>query len=362
MPDTIAIALSGGIDSLVAAGMLKAQGFRLIGLHFLTGFESTAANSAMPLSTPLDPKMLSAYASEQLAPMVAQLDIPFQIIDLRTEFHHLVIDYFCTTYQAGKTPNPCLVCNPSIKFGVLLSKARSLGATHLATGHYAGVRAGADGRMHLLRGADPSKDQSYFLARLSQEQLRQAVLPLAGITKSQTRCMAQKMGLRPATRQESQDICFIRDGSYRHFLQSLPDFRPAPGMIEDLSGRCIGRHSGLYQFTIGQRRGINCPADEPYYVIQIDVTRNVLVVGPRHALGTRLFKVSRINWIIPPPTVDTRVSVRIRYRHAAVPATLIPLDNANADVCLERAEPAVTPGQGAVFYQGEEVLGGGWIQ
>jgi tRNA-uridine 2-sulfurtransferase len=362
MPDIVAIALSGGIDSLVAAGLLKAQGYQLIGLHFLTGFESTAPNPDMPRSTSLDSKVLNAFASEQLAPMVAQLDIPIEIIDLRTEFRRLVIDYFCATYQAGKTPNPCLVCNPSIKFGVLFNRARSLGATRLATGHYACVRPGADGRMHLLRGADPSKDQSYFLARLSQEQLRQAVLPLAGIAKSQTRRIAQKMGLQPAAQQESQDICFIRNGSYRNFLQNIPGFSPYPGMIEDLSGRSIGRHSGLYRFTIGQRRGINCPADEPYYVIRIDVARNVLVVGPRRALGTRRFRVSRINWIIPPPTVDTKVLVRIRYRHAAVAATVIPLDDANADVCLEQSEPAVTPGQGAVFYQGEEVLGGGWIQ
>jgi tRNA-specific 2-thiouridylase len=362
MPDIVAIALSGGIDSLVAAGLLKAQGFQLIGLHFLTGFESAGLDPTTPPLAPLDPKVLWAHASKQLAPMVAQLDIPFQIIDLRAEFHRLVIDYFCATYRDGKTPNPCLVCNPSIKFGGLFSKARDLGATRLATGHYACIRAGADGRMHLLRGADPTKDQSYFLARLSQEQLRQAVLPLAEMTKTQTRRIAKKMGLRPATRQESQDICFIKNGSYRNFLQSLPGFCPAPGMIEDLNGRCIGRHGGLYQFTIGQRRGINCPAAEPYYVIQIDVARNVLVVGPKQALETRRFRVNRINWIIPPPTAETSVSVRVRYRHAAVPAVIVPLDNSNADVCLERSEAAVTPGQGAVFYQGEEVLGSGWIQ
>ena len=294
--------------------------------------------------------------------MVAQLDIPIEIVDLRAEFHRLVIDYFCATYQAGKTPNPCLVCNPLIKFGVLFNKARSLGATRLATGHYAGLRVGDDGRMHLLRGADPAKDQSYFLARLTQAHLRQAVLPLAGITKSQTRSLAQNMGLQPVARQESQDICFIRNGSYRNFLKNTPGFSPAPGRIEDLNGRCIGRHSGLYRFTIGQRRGINCPAHEPYYVIRMDVARNVLVVGPKRALGTQRFRVNRINWIIPPPTVNTKVAVRIRYRHAAVPATAIPLDDASADVCLERSEPAVTPGQGAVFYQGDEVMGGGWIQ
>jgi tRNA-specific 2-thiouridylase len=362
MQQLVAIALSGGIDSLVAAALLKEQGYRVIGLHFITGFESGFEHASAESCSNTGFAGFEAQALQQLAPMVEQLDIPIHIIDLRREFKRLVVDYFIATYQQGKTPNPCLVCNPSIKFDILFEKAQAYGAEQMATGHYARIARSRDDRMHLLRGIDPLKEQSYFLARLSQRQLRRTILPLGGFSKNQTRQMAEQQGLRPAAMQESQDICFIRNGSYGDFLKRQPDFASLPGTIEDLSGQVIGRHSGLHQFTIGQRRGINCPAAEPYYVIALDSKRNALIVGSRLDLLTRHCRVNQINWISNPPSAAMDVLVRVRYRHAAVPAKLVPVDACAADIAFDEPQSAVTPGQGAVFYQRDQVLGGGWIQ
>lgn len=362
MPKTIAIALSGGIDSLVSAALLKDEGHQLIGIHFLTGYESIPPNrfsSSFSTDAWNDPISL---AQEQLNPMVDQLDIPLYIIDLRTAFKSRVVDYFIRTYQAGQTPNPCLQCNPSIKFDLLLNKAKRYGAACIATGHYAQIRHGSDGRTHLIRGVDPGKDQSYFLARLTQRQLKSAVLPLGRYTKDQTRQMAKEMGLKPASHQESQDICFIKNGTYGEFLAKQPGFSAKPGPIVDLNGNELGQHHGLHLFTIGQRRGINCPAAEPYYVIRMEPSQNRLVVGRKNDLSTRSFVVKEINWIAPPPLESVDISVRVRYRHQSVSATLLPLDADGAEIVLKTPQHAVTPGQGAVFYDHDEVLGGGWIQ
>ncbi len=362
MQQVVAIALSGGIDSLVSAALLKEQGYAVIGLHFITGFESRLQYAALKACSTVDWPDLESQALQHLTPMVDQLDIPFHIIDLRREFQSLVVDYFIATYQQGRTPNPCLVCNPSIKFDILYRKAQIYGAQRIATGHYARLSRGHDGRMHLLRGIDPLKEQSYFLARLSQEQLHRAILPLGGCTKSQTRRMAEQRGLRPACRHESQDICFIQNGTYGDFLKQQPGFVSPPGIIEDPDGRPIGRHNGLHQFTIGQRRGINCPAAEPYYVIALDAERNTLIVGSKMDLQTRSCRVEQINWIVPPLSRSMDALVRVRYRHPPVPARLVPRDEFCAEIIFDEPQSAVTPGQGAVFYQADEVLGGGWIQ
>jgi len=362
MQQVVAIALSGGIDSLVSAALLKEQGYQVIGLHFITGFESGVQYASLESAPNAAPSGLEAQVRRQLTPMVEQLDIPFHIIDLRREFQSVVVDYFIATYQQGKTPNPCLVCNPSIKFDILFRKAQTYGAQWIATGHYARLSRGRDDRMHLLRGIDPLKEQSYFLARLSQEQLQRAILPLGGCTKNQTRRMAEQRGLRPACKQESQDICFIKSGTYGEFLKQQPGFVSSPGIIEDPDGRPIGRHNGLHRFTIGQRRGINCPGPEPYYVIALDAERNALIVGSKINLQTRSCRVEQINWITPPPSEAMDVLVRVRYRHIAVPARVVPLDRSSAEITFDVPQSAVTPGQGAVFYRADEVLGGGWIQ
>lgn len=360
MGDTIAIALSGGIDSMVAAALLKDQGRQVVGLHFLSGYEAGTGpdDPGQPRPTYA---AIEAHARRSLTPLVKQLDIPLYIIDLRAEFQRRVVDYFVQTYTRGKTPNPCLVCNPSIKFDVLFEKARALGATQIATGHYARIEPAGGNRKRLLRGIDTHKEQSYFLARLTQLQLARAVLPLGGMTKVRTRRFAHSKGLIPAIAQESQDACFIKAGTYTDFLARHAPSTPEPGPIEDLRGRVIGRHTGLHRFTIGQRRGINCPAAAPYYVVRIDRNRNSLIVGGKDELLSHSCRVEQINWIAPRPDGPITVTVRIRYRHQAVPATLNPQDATRAEVLFDSPESAVTPGQGAVFYQNEEVLGGGWI-
>ncbi len=363
MAQTVAIALSGGIDSLVAAALLKEKGLPLMGLHFLTGYDALTieANGA---KTTDDHSAVDAIdpIRDRLGLMADQLGIPIHIIDLRQEFKSIVVNYFIHTYRSGRTPNPCLVCNPLIKFGILYKKALSMGAASMATGHYARINLGSDKRMHLLRGVDRKKDQSYFLARLTQAQLGLSVLPLGEFTKTQIRLMARQRGLQPAAPQESQDICFIKNGKYVDFLEQQPGFTYQSGDIEDLRGQKIGRHAGLHRFTVGQRRGINCPARQPYYVHHIDVDRNCLVVCFKKDLHVSDCRVDAINWIAPCPQRQIQVTVRLRYRHKAVAATLMPLNNQSAMLRFQVPQQAVTPGQGAVFYQRDEVLGGGWIE
>lgn len=345
MKRTIAVAVSGGVDSMIAAHILKEHYPDIFGLHFLTGFETAAA----------DPSALSAQSIGE------QLGIPVHVVDVSADFKRHVVDYFSATYLAGETPNPCMVCNPSIKFGVLLRYAQGLGAEHLATGHYAVVRQDAAGRYRLFKGADARKDQSYFLARLTQAQLARACFPLGGLTKADVREIAARNGLQPAVMDESQDVCFIKTGSYAEFIAALGGHPSEPGWIETTGGEVIGRHKGLHAFTVGQRRGIDCPAAEPYYVVRVDTALNRLIVGRKQDLLTADCGVARINWVAPPPGEPFHALVRVRYRTPETPATVIPLSADNARVRFNSPQAAVTPGQAAVFYDGDEVLGGGFI-
>lgn len=362
MQSCTAIALSGGIDSLVAAALLKEQGRHLIGLHFLHGFETGRSEQRKEAGDDPVFAAIERHARRTMQTLAEQLDIPVKVIDLRAEFKSRVVDYFVRTYSRGKTPNPCMVCNPAIKFDILFQKARALGAGEMASGHYARIKPGPNGRLRLLRGIDGRKDQSYFLSRLSQAQLACAVLPLGELTKEQTRRIARRKGLVPATTQESQDICFIKDGSYADFLMHQSGFAPAPGPIEDMQGKTVGRHRGLHHYTVGQRRGINCPAAEPYYVVRLDPDRNCLCVGTKKDLLAKSCRISHINWIDGAPEHPVPVMTRVRYRHKAVAATLIPTGAAEAEIRFDVPESAVTPGQGAVFYREDDVLGGGWIE
>lgn len=353
MKPITAIALSGGVDSLVAASLLKAQGHEVIGVHFFTGYETGAALPA--------PAAARESAETLAADLSAQLALPVEIVDCTREFKRCVVDYFTRSYAAGQTPNPCLACNPAIKFGVLLQYARERGASHLATGHYARVLADSSGGFKLLKGLDPLKEQSYFLARLTSEQLAQACFPLGAMTKNDVLRLARVNGLVPIRGGESQDVCFIREGSYAGFLAAQRGFSSRPGDIVDTRGKVLGTHRGLHRFTLGQRRGINCPAPEPFYVVRIERRRNRLVVGTKSDLFTGSCRVEAINWIAPPPLATLRAHTRVRYRHRGAAATLTPLDAGSAAVAFDTPQSAVTPGQGAVFYADEEVLGGGWI-
>jgi tRNA-specific 2-thiouridylase len=342
---TIAVAVSGGVDSMIAAYLLKQEYPQVFGLHFLTGFEPPPAEH-------------SRQAAQSIG---GQLGIPVHVVDLSADFKRNVVDYFSATYLSGETPNPCVICNPSIKFGVLLRFAQGLGADCLATGHYAVVRQDPSGRYRLLKAADRRKDQSYFLARLTQAQLAETRFPLGSLTKADVREVAARGGLKPPATQESQDVCFIKAGSYPEFIAAMSGRPSEPGLIETTEGDVIGEHQGLHAFTVGQRRGIKCPAAEPYYVVRLDTARNRLVVGPKKDLLTAECRVAAINWIRPPPKEPLRVNARVRYRTRETPATLIPLTEESARLRFDPPQPAVTPGQAAVFYDGDEVLGGGFI-
>ncbi|MBU4316178.1 MAG: tRNA 2-thiouridine(34) synthase MnmA [Proteobacteria bacterium] len=359
MENTVAIALSGGVDSLFSALLLKHRGLPLFGIHFITGFEKTAPLNQGD-STPEGPGF--EMENHPLKAMEEGLGFPIKILDIRGEFKREVVDYFVAEYAKGRTPNPCMVCNAKIKFGTLLSRANLLGATRLATGHYAKIIADDQGRFHLFRGADPIKDQSYFLSLLNQAQLSSAIFPLENLTKKDVRRMAGEQGLNPVLSSESQDICFIQECSYRDFLSLQPEFSSRAGSIVDRSGRQIGAHQGLHSYTVGQRRGINIPASEPYYVIQMIPEENILVVGHREDLLVSECRVAKINWIGEKPLSEMEAFTQVRYRHEAVPSRIIPTGEDTATVCFREPQAAVTPGQGAVFYDKNEVLGGGWIE
>ena len=351
MKKKTAVAISGGVDSLMAACVLKELGQDIVGIHFITGFE-----------TDLDyAQHLKKYNRLKILNIGKQLRIPIEIVDIRSEFQEKIVDYFTQTYSKGQTPNPCMCCNPIIKFGRILSHAHRLGAQKLATGHYARIKKDPSGNFHLFKGLDSQKDQSYFLARLTQQQLENASFPLGDMQKTEVKQMAAQKGLQPATRDESQDVCFIKHISYREFLGAQKGFEYRPGLIENVNGQVIGEHKGLHLFTIGQRRGINCPADEPYYVIRLDTERNRLTVGTKKDLMSSECKVVEINWIGKEPTTPMEVHTRIRYRSKEAASMVFPQAKSTAMVRFKIPQSAVTPGQGAVFYQDDEILGGGWI-
>jgi tRNA-specific 2-thiouridylase len=290
-----------------------------------------------------------------------RLGIPIDILDCSAPFQDNVVDPFVDAYQKGLTPNPCIACNTAVKFGTVLDRARKLGATALATGHYARILRDESGRPHLHKGLDPEKEQSYFLAFLNRRQLEAARFPLGDRTKASVIRMARELGLRPAAPEESQDVCFIRDGDYRTFLARQPGVDHRPGPIQDLAGNTIGRHRGLHRFTVGQRRGINCPAAEPYYVVRLEPDRNRLVVGFRRDLFAGACTLAGTHWLEALAEAPLDVQAKIRYRSPAVDATLVPLGDRRAQLRFHRPQAAVTPGQAAVCYQGDRVLGGGWI-
>ncbi|MFO8113331.1 MAG: tRNA 2-thiouridine(34) synthase MnmA [Desulfosalsimonadaceae bacterium] len=345
--NTTAVALSGGIDSLVSAFLLKQQGVDIFGVHFITGYESAAGQT--------DPQPRIDHLSRMLG-------IPVHAIDIRETFENRVVNYFVKTYMSGKTPNPCVCCNREIKFGIMLDYARSLGAVRLATGHYARTEKTQAGRWTLKKGLDPGKDQSYFLGMLDSSQLAQTCFPLGEKSKNEVRHIAQQNNLQPFAAKESQDICFIKGISCQDFLEARLHRRFDSGDIVDANGKGIGRHQGLFRYTIGQRRGINCPGPHPYYVLDIDVRQNRLVVGFKEELYKNGCSVAGVNWIFPRPAGPVNVSARIRYRHKAAPSVLTPSGGHFAKLEFIRPQAAVTPGQAAVCYQGDAVVAAGWIE
>jgi len=354
----VAVAMSGGVDSSVAASLLLQRGYEVIGLTMelfslpkefchQEGFSSCCGKGAVT----------SANA------VAARLCIPHYLVDVKEDFKKYVVDNFCQEYRRGRTPNPCIRCNQYLKFGLLWEKARQLGADFLATGHHARIEYNHHHSLYYLKkGKDPAKDQSYFLYPLTQEQLSHTLFPVGEYSKKEIRKLARQLGLPSAERAESQEICFIPDRDYVRFLKErIPEaFRP--GKILDESGRQLGTHQGIPAYTIGQRRGMGIAFDHPLYVVALKAEKNVIIAGPESSLYSSALVASQINFIIPLSSDSFEAQVRIRYRHKEAAAKVFCLDNDHVKVVFRRPQRAITPGQSVVFYQGDCVIGGGVIE
>jgi len=351
----VVIALSGGVDSATAAALLVEQGYEVIGMMLRLWAEADSEGERRN-------RCCSPEAADGARRVCERLGIPFYLIDAQAPFKERVVDYFIAEYARGRTPNPCLMCNRYIKFGLLLEKALALEADFLATGHYARIRC-TDGRYQLLRGVDPHKDQSYFLYMLGQGHLARLLFPVGEYTKEQVREMARQHGLPMAGRTESQDLCFMVDNDYRRFLRIHAPHILRPGPILDRRGQVLGEHQGLPLYTIGQRSGLGIAWKEPLYVLELDPARNAVIVGPARELGRQELIATDVNFVSGEwPEEPQVVTARIRYRGREVPAVVEPLNTARVRVRFREPLRDITPGQGVVFYRGEVVLGGGIIE
>lgn len=345
----VVVGLSGGVDSSVAAASLHAQGYEVIGLTlWLMKGKGQCCSEGM---------VDAAFISEQLG-------IPHHIVDSREVFQKYIIDYLVSGYESGVTPLPCSQCNRTVKFAPMLQYAQEeLGATKIATGHYARIHYDeATNRYQLWRAVDRNKDQSYFLYDLTQELLAGTMFPLGNQTKEETRRVAAEFDLKTASKPESQDLCLIEaHGSMQDFLDKYINRKE--GDIVDLKGTVLGQHTGIHHYTIGQRKGLGIAAAEPLYVVSLDPVMNRVVVGNRTEGGRENCSVERVNWVsIPEPTTPIQVEVQVRYRSRPVPVTVIPLGGGRLKLAFAEPQFGITPGQAAVFYDGEIVLGGGIIE
>ncbi|MDW8289777.1 MAG: tRNA 2-thiouridine(34) synthase MnmA [Armatimonadota bacterium] len=355
----VAVAMSGGVDSSVAAALLAKQGYEVVGITLQIWQESQ--------TDPRHSGCCSLGAVVDARRVAKMLGIPHYVLNFRQQFAQTVIADFIEEYRRGRTPNPCVQCNRYVKFDAFLQKADELGAEFIATGHYARIQLDEkSGRWLLLKAVNREKDQSYVLFPMTQEQLARTLFPLGELpSKSETRALARELGLPVADKPDSQEICFVAEaGGYRAFLQSRVPDTVRPGEIRDVHGNVLGRHPGVAFFTIGQRRGLGLSGhQEPLYVVDIDAQNNVVVVGPERFLYCRRFLVERVNWIaLDRLTKPLAVQARIRYNMPEAPAMLFPVGEPNCvEVEFETPQRAITPGQAAVFYRGDVVVGGGTI-
>ena len=359
MKKRIIVAISGGVDSSVAAALLVEQGHEVIGVTL--NVEPREAEGANPGRVDA---CCSLAAVEDARRVADRLGVPHYALNFKQLFRERVIDDFVAEYRRGRTPNPCVRCNEHVKFEAVLHRLHALDADLVATGHYArGDRDPRTGRWRLRRGLDARKDQSYVLYPLSQPLLARSTFPLGEMTKDEVRATARRLGLITADKPESQEICFVASGSYADFIaRSAPD-AVRPGPIVDRDGRRLGQHRGVVYYTIGQRRGLFLSSTEPLFVTEIDAERNTIVVGTEQELLRPGFVVERMNWVsVAEPSRPRRAEARIRSRAAEVPCTLAPLGDGRALVRFDQPQKAVTPGQAAVFYDRDVVLGGGTIE
>lgn len=349
----VVVAMSGGVDSSVAAALLVQQGYEVIGMMLRLWSEPGKENSN---------RCCTPDAMAQARQVSAQLGIPFYAIDAREEFHSTVVNFFIDSYAHGTTPNPCLVCNRQVRWEFLLQRALAMGAEFMATGHYVRLVRSEQGEARLLKAVDLQKDQSYVLHVLGQAQLAHAIFPLGGYTKPEVRQLARDFGLPVAERAESQDLCFLADSDYRSFLQrNAPEIQNS-GPILTREGIEIGQHQGLAFYTIGQRKGLGLASPQPWYVLDKDQGSNTLIVGPLEQLGRRVLRAGQLNWIsghAPGDSFRSQVKIRYKAQPAWAEASLLP----GEQVVVKFDQPLrdITPGQAAVFYDGDIVLGGGLI-
>ena len=349
----IVVAMSGGVDSSVAAALLSEQGHDVIGLSMQLYDQSGQQffGSCCTLDDLHDARRVASV-----------LGFPHYILNFERQFAETVIANFVTEYASGRTPIPCVHCNSDLKFSTLLARAQGLGADYVATGHYARVEQAPGGRWLLRRSQDGEKDQSYFLFSLTQDQLAHAVFPVGSLTKPTVRAEARRIGLTVADKADSQEICFVPDGDYATFVASrAPSVRA--GAVVDTQGQRLATHSGVHRFTVGQRKGLGVSASAPLYVLKIDADSGDVTVGPRTALDRSSLTVSGMNWISREAPGDwASASAQIRHRHQPATGRVRAIDGARAEFEFDAPQSAVTPGQAAVFYDGDIVIGGGWIE
>lgn len=339
--DRVAAALSGGVDSTVAARMLQELGLDVLAFHLMISRRQSAADQALEAAR--------------------ALGLELEVLDVSDEFERLIVEPFVKGYARGETPNPCTACNPTVKFGLLWEKARERGAVRIATGHYAALEPRPDGAgPALVRALDQAKDQTYFLCRLEKAMLDRAAFPLAGLTKAEVRRRALDLGLSP--RVESQEVCFLAGEDYRGFIKDrLGEKALRPGDFVDARGRVLGRHQGLYSYTVGQRRGLGLPGPEPYYVLALDPGLNRVVIGTKKQTLARGFFARDMVWSVNPPGSSFQALVQVRSRHRPARARVRLLTETRIEVVFERPQSALTPGQAAAVYSDRTLLGGGWI-
>lgn len=354
--EKIVVAMSGGVDSSVAAAVLVEAGLDVVGLFMRIG-NDVAAEECAPTRT--HPACCSAADADDARLVAGTLGIPFFALNFRTEFG-AIIDEFAAEYARGRTPNPCVMCNERLKFGRLFEYARAIGASGVATGHYARIEGG-DGGPCLLRAVDRTKDQSYVLFSLDREALGRTRFPIGHLSKDEVRRRAGQLGLAVHDKPDSTDICFAPDRDYARIVGQRHPEALRPGEVRDTTGRVVGRHEGIARYTIGQRHGLRIAMGVPMYVIDIDAEANVITIGEKERLLRAGLLASQVRWLIDAPAEAMRGEVQIRYTHTAAAATIEPLANGGVRVQFDAPQTAITPGQAAVFYHGNRVLGGGWI-
>ncbi|MFQ5492351.1 MAG: tRNA 2-thiouridine(34) synthase MnmA [Phycisphaerae bacterium] len=353
----VVVAMSGGVDSSVAACLLCEQGYEVLGLFMRTGTE--AVGSPVEAGGRSHQGCCSAVDAGDARFVAGMLGIGFYALNFERDFDR-IIEYFVDEYQSGRTPNPCVVCNSDLKFGKIIDYADAVGAQYIATGHYARIDR-RDAQPRLCRAADTDKDQSYVLFGIGPKVLERILLPVGGLTKDQVRQEAARFNLPVCDKPDSVEICFVPDRNYARLVRERRPEAFVPGEVRDEEGAVLGRHEGVPNFTIGQRRGLGIAAGQPIYVTRLNVLDNTVTVGPQEALLRRRFVVKGINLLIDPDGERFGADVQIRYHHQASSADVTLIGDGQADVTFDRAQPAITPGQAAVFYDGDQVIGGGWI-